>query len=69
MVEGAIPIHAAFEWQRGYGAFSIGQSQLSQLVAYIDGQEGHHRKIGFQEEYRLLLKKYGVEGDERFLWD
>ncbi len=58
-----------FEWQAGYGAFSVGQSQLQGLVDYIDGQEEHHRKRTFQEEYRALLTKYGVEADERYVWD
>lgn len=58
-----------FEWQAGYGAFSIGQSQLNALIKYIEGQEEHHRLRSFQEEYRELLKKYDVEGDERYLWD
>ncbi|BCU76534.1 IS200/IS605 family transposase [Luteolibacter sp. LG18] len=61
--------HAAFEWQRGYGSFSIGQSQLARLIEYIDGQEDHHRKIGFADEYRALLRKYKMQGDERFMWD
>ncbi len=58
-----------FEWQVGYGAFSVGQSQLAVLVRYVDRQEAHHRKQTFQEEYRKLLAKYGVEADERFVWD
>jgi len=62
-------VSSKFEWQAGYGAFSIGQSQLQGLVEYIDGQEAHHRKRSFQEEYRELLAKYGVEGDEKCLWD
>jgi putative transposase len=58
-----------FEWQAGYGAFSIGESQLVALVRYIEGQAEHHRVRTFQEEYRAMLAKYGVEGDERYLWD
>lgn len=62
-------IRRAFEWQAGYGAFSLGQSQLETLVDYIDRQEEHHRTRTFQEEYRGLLAKYGVEADERYVWD
>ncbi len=61
--------HGGFSWQAGYGAFSLGISQLAALTCYIDGQEEHHRKVGFQEEYRKFLMKYGVEFDERYLWD
>lgn len=60
--------HEAFEWQAGYGAFSVGQSNLPALLSYIDEQETHHRRVGFQDEYRALLAKYGVKGDERYLW-
>ena len=63
------PNHAGFAWQAGYGAFSVGPSQLSQLVAYIDRQEEHHRKKDFQDEYRQFLERYGVEFDERYVWD
>jgi putative transposase len=60
---------ASFAWQRGYGAFSIGPSQLEALRSYIDRQEEHHRKCSFQEEYRVLLGKYGISCDERYVWD
>ena len=58
-----------FSWQRGYGCFSIGPRDLKALVEYIDGQQEHHRKRTFQEEFRALLKKYGVEFDEAYVWD
>jgi REP element-mobilizing transposase RayT len=63
------PVFRHFEWQRGYGAFSVGPADLDALVAYVDGQEAHHRKVTFQDELRAFLKKYGVEYDERYLWD
>lgn len=58
-----------FAWQRGYGAFSVGRDELEAVVAYIDGQEEHHKVRTFQEEYLEFLKKYGVEYDERYVWD
>jgi putative transposase len=58
-----------FEWQSGYGSFSVGQSQLETLIGYVSNQEEHHRKITFQDEYRALLKKYGIEADEQYFWD
>jgi putative transposase len=61
--------YGAFYWQGGYGAISIGWSQLEALVQYIDTQEQHHRRKTFQEEYRELLQKYHVEFDERYVWD
>lgn len=61
--------HAGFSWQVGYGAFSLGASQLAVLTRYIDRQEEHHRVKGFQEEYLEFLEKYDVAYDERFVWE
>ncbi len=59
----------SFAWQRGYGVFSIGYSQVDAVRAYIAGQEEHHRKQSFQDEYRELLRRYHVDYDERYVWD
>jgi len=61
--------HDKFSWQTGYGAFSLGASQLADITAYIDRQEEHHRAKDFKEEYLGFLSKYGIDFDERFLWD
>ncbi|MGD0816380.1 MAG: transposase [Verrucomicrobiota bacterium] len=58
-----------FAWQNGYGIFSIGFSQIAPVRSYIAGQEEHHRKVSFQDEFRLLLKRYEIEFDERYVWD
>jgi putative transposase len=58
-----------FHWQRGYGAFSIGQSNVAELKRYIRNQKEHHRKINFQDEYRKFLKRYEIDFDERYVWD
>ena len=63
------PALASFAWQRGYGAFSVGPSDLNALLHYIDTQEEHHRARTFQDEYRAFLTKYGIEYDERYVWD
>ncbi len=63
------PDLAVFSWQRGYGCFSVGPTDLDSLLAYIDGQEEHHRTRTFEDELRMFLKKYGVEHDEEYLWD
>jgi len=57
-----------FEWQDGYGAFTVSASLLETVKKYIARQEEHHRKKTFQEEYLELLKLSGVEYDERYLW-
>jgi len=47
----------------------VGMSQKERLLHYIDTQEEHHRTRPFQEEYRDFLKKYGIDYDERYVWD
>jgi len=61
--------YASFAWQNGYGAFSIGRSQLPALKRYIANQREHHRRQTFQEEFREFLKRYQVAYDERYVWD
>lgn len=58
-----------FYWQSGYGAFSVNPSEIEIVVKYIENQKEHHSKISFQDEYRLFLRKYIVEYDERYVWD
>ena len=60
---------ATFAWQRGYGAFSVSRSRLSLAVAYVAGQEEHHRARTFQEEYRAFLYRHRLAFDERYVWD
>jgi putative transposase len=60
---------AGFSWQAGYGAFSIGASQVDTVIRYIQDQEQHHRKLTFQEEFRKFLERYKVAYDERYVWD
>ena len=61
--------YADFEWQGGYADFSVSQSNLEQVKQYIVSQEEHHRKMTFQDEIRALLRKHGIEFDERYVWD
>ena len=63
------PALSKFAWQRGYGNFSVGPRDLDALIAYIDGQEEHHRTKTFQDEYRSFLQHYGIDFDERYVWD
>ena len=58
-----------FYWQRGYGAFSVSQSNAEAVKLYIKNQKDHHRKINFQDELRKILMKHGVEYNEEYLWD
>ncbi|HEY1731337.1 MAG TPA: IS200/IS605 family transposase [Terriglobales bacterium] len=57
-----------FAWQRGYGAFSVSESKREQVIAYIAGQEEHHRKWTFEQEYVTLLTKSKIDFDPEFVF-
>jgi putative transposase len=61
-------IDAKFQWQEGYGAFTVSRRDLQSVVTYITSQEEHHRTKSFQEEYVDFLVEQGIEYDERYLW-
>ena len=58
-----------FHWQNGYGAFSVSPSEAEAVAQYVANQEEHHQRVTFQEEYRAILEKHGLEFDERYVWD
>lgn len=58
-----------FQWQEGFGAFSYAQSQLDNVIAYINNQEQHHQKKTFKQEYTGLLQKFNVAYDEQYLFE
>ena len=61
--------YAGFHWQAGYGIFSVSESNGPQVKRYIANQAEHHKKMSFQEEFRTLCERHGVELDERYAWD
>ena len=61
--------YSNFYWQDGYGAFSVNPSQIEVVKNYIANQKEHHDKKSFKNEFRLFLKKYEVEYDEKYVWD
>ena len=58
-----------FHWQNGYGAFSVSQSNVDQLIEYIDRQRDHRKRMTFQEEFRAMCAKHNIPIDERYVWD
>ena len=60
---------ANFSWQGGYGAFSVSSSKLEIVKRYILNQEVHHAKSSFQDEFKVFLKEYNIEYDEKYIWD
>lgn len=62
-------LRAHFEWQSGYGAFSYSKSQVRNVIAYINNQKVHHRKVGFLNEYKQFLKEFEIDYDERYIFN
>jgi REP element-mobilizing transposase RayT len=60
---------ADFNWQTGFGAFSVSRSGMDDVKQYIAKQEEHHRRITFQEEFVAFLKRHEIEYDQRFIWE
>jgi len=57
-----------FEWQDGYGAFTVSNSQLPNVVNYLRNQREHHQKMAFDDEFVRLLDLNGVEFDPQYPW-
>jgi len=62
------PQAKGFEWQEGYGAFTVSKSVEPSIKTYIHNQEEHHRRWRFTEEFVVLLEKHGIPYEERYLW-
>jgi len=58
-----------FQWQSGYGIFSVSESNLGQVKEYIANQEEHHEKMSFQDEFREICRRHGLKIDEQYVWD
>ncbi len=56
-----------FSWQRGYGAFTVSQSNVQAVRRYIARQKEHHQRISFRDEFIQFLQENGIEYDERFI--
>lgn len=60
--------YCMFEWQSGYGAFSVSQSIVAKTLQYVKNQREHHTKRTFREEYIDFLKIYGIEYNEEYVF-
>lgn len=63
------PEHRSFEWQRGYGAFSVEVSGIKRTANYISNQVAHHKARTFEQEYVTFLEKNGMDYDPRYIFD
>lgn len=59
----------SFEWQVGYGIFSVSKSSVPDVVEYIKNQRKHHEQQSFEDEYVAMLKLNGIDYDERYIFD
>jgi REP element-mobilizing transposase RayT len=60
--------NGSFEWQNGYGAFTVGETQIEIVRRYIRNQEIHHAKLSFDDEFKDMLNRSGIDFDEKYLW-
>jgi putative transposase len=67
-VHDTFPSKRDFAWQEGYGAFSIGVSQVDDTKRYIENQAEHHRVKTYEEEFIAFLERHGIEYDPRYVW-
>jgi REP element-mobilizing transposase RayT len=63
------PEHRLFQWQEGYGAFSIGIGEVERTVNYINRQAEHHKKTDFRSEFIAFLDKHSIEYDVKYVFD
>ena len=63
------PSMSAFTWQTGYAIFGVSHEHFNTVRYYIHGQDEHHKKVSFQDEFRTLMRESGIEFDERYVWD
>ena len=62
------PSMREFRWQDGYGAFTVGQSQIADTIFYIKNQRQHHQRKSFEEEYKAFLKVHGIEAEDKYIF-
>jgi putative transposase len=57
-----------FAWQKGYSGFGVSKSKVPVVIRYIQNQEERHKKVPFEEEFRALLEKHGIEFDPKYMF-
>jgi len=62
-------ISGKFSWQKGFGAFTYSKSHIDKVVKYVLNQAEHHKKQSFREEYLLLLDKFDVDYNEKYVFE
>ena len=67
-IHATFPTHASFAWQDGYGVFSVSESGIERVMAYIENQPQHHRSTSFEDELLALLERHGIDYDSRYVF-
>ena len=57
-----------WEWQEGYGAFTVGMSQVPRTIQYINSQPEHHHRLSFEDEFAAFLRKHNISYDPKFVF-
>ncbi|HAU38480.1 MAG TPA: transposase [Phycisphaerales bacterium] len=65
----SVPAASGFEWQRGYGAFSVSQSNVAGVIEYIENQAARHKALTFEEEFLTFLRRHRIEFDPGTVWE
>ncbi|MBL8877542.1 MAG: IS200/IS605 family transposase [Phycisphaerales bacterium] len=63
------PQHGHFAWQEGYGGFTVSKSAVPEVEAYISRQKEHHKHMDFKTEFLELLRRHGIEFDEKEVFE
>ena len=58
-----------FDWQDGYSGFSVSASKIDVVVKYIQNQQEHHKKVNYKDELREFFREYGIDFNEKYVWD
>lgn len=61
-------VKSKFRWQEGFGAFTVSQSGVDNVISYIKYQEKHHEKKTFLQEYQEFLEAYQIEYKPEYLF-
>jgi len=68
-IHDTFPELKSLAWQDGFGVFSVSKSNVADVIDYIKDQRAHHAKQTFEDEYVAMLKKHGIDYDDRYLFD
>ncbi len=68
-IHSTFPQSRKFQWQSGYGIFSISESEIEKVSMYIRNQRQHHARKSFKDEFLELLRVHQIEYDEKYIWD